>query len=373
MSTQTLVAIIAAFASLAVALVTAWSSRRSQERAEATQRELTTRSEATQRELTRLTSELEERRAAGDARLSYVYEARKRLYAECEPILFQAGELAQEARARILSLARSSRDGEVRADGTGWLSRPGYYFHSTLFLLIVPLASYKLLQRRLTAIDLGLDPRLHTQYELLKLLFFSFTKDFELAKRDPRLPYDPDRADPDEPDRAIRLAQDPGRYERQGFYRGTLDRIVETLVKEAGETTRVGGPGSPTSRSRTFGEFMREVEDPEAAVAALLPDLSAVFHRFHPDRKPVLWRVLLTQALLYTVLLDFSRRRAGSTLVEIAAVQDVDELARELRWRPGSDALGADASREIAVASDYVRQALAAIDRSVGGDRLGPA
>jgi hypothetical protein len=232
-STEALVAVIAAAASLVVALISAWSSKTAQDRSKETQRELTT-----------LTSELAERRAAEDARRSYEYEARKRLYEECEPILFQAAELAEEARARVVSLARSARHGAIRPDGEGWLSRPGYYFHSTLFWLLAPLTSFKLLQRRLTAIDLGLEPRLHTQYELLKLLFFSFTADFELARCEPALPYDPDRTDPDEPDREALLARDPGQYERQGFYRGTLDRLVEPT------RPGMGGPshGAPDRR-----------------------------------------------------------------------------------------------------------------------------
>jgi biopolymer transport protein ExbB/TolQ len=43
----------------------------------------------------RLASELEEQRAVRDARRDYEYEARKRLYAECEPLLFEAAELAE--------------------------------------------------------------------------------------------------------------------------------------------------------------------------------------------------------------------------------------------------------------------------------------
>jgi len=356
-STEALVAVIAAAASLVVALISAWSSKTAQDRSKETQRELTT-----------LTSELAERRAAEDARRSYEYEARKRLYEECEPILFQAAELAEEARARVVSLARSARHGAIRPDGEGWLSRPGYYFHSTLFWLLAPLTSFKLLQRRLTAIDLGLEPRLHTQYELLKLLFFSFTADFELARCEPALPYDPDRTDPDEPDREALLARDPGQYERQGFYRGTLDRLVETLVREA-DTTRDGGAVARGSRSKTFGEFLGEVEDPDSAIAPLLPDLAAVFHRFHPDRNPVLWRVLLSQALLYTVFLNFSRRQAGSTLVALSEAQDDDDLAGDLRWRPPSGEPGVEVRRELEVALEYLRKALAKIDQRIQGDR----
>ena len=49
-----------------------------------------------------LTNELEEQRAIKDARRDYEYDAKKRLYAECEPLVFQALELAESARFRII-------------------------------------------------------------------------------------------------------------------------------------------------------------------------------------------------------------------------------------------------------------------------------
>ena len=57
------------------------------------------------------------------------------------------------------------------ARGSGWLAGPGYYFRSTVCFLLAPMTSFKILQRRLTVIDLSLEPRLRTQYELLKLIF----------------------------------------------------------------------------------------------------------------------------------------------------------------------------------------------------------
>ena len=40
----------------------------------------------------------------------------------------------------------------------GWLSFPNYYMLSTIYHLLAPLATFKILQSRLTAVDLELDP-----------------------------------------------------------------------------------------------------------------------------------------------------------------------------------------------------------------------
>jgi len=159
--------------------------------------------------ITRLTKRLDEEGRERDARRDYEYEAKKRLYEQCEPLLFQALELSESARDRVVSLARSARNGVIRPDGTGWLAAPGYYFTSTAYWLLAPMTTFKLLQSRLTSVDLGLEPRLREQYELLKVLYLSFTNDFDLARAKPELDYEPDRTDPGEPNREQLLADEP--------------------------------------------------------------------------------------------------------------------------------------------------------------------
>jgi len=50
-----------------------------------------------QKDLETLKSELADERAESDARRDYEYDARKRLYEECEPLLFQLIELSENA------------------------------------------------------------------------------------------------------------------------------------------------------------------------------------------------------------------------------------------------------------------------------------
>lgn len=69
--------------------------------------------------LAELTARLRDEESIRDARRDYEYEALKRLYAECEPLLFQFFELAEDAESRVRALARDCRMGNLRPNGTG--------------------------------------------------------------------------------------------------------------------------------------------------------------------------------------------------------------------------------------------------------------
>lgn len=285
-SPEIAVAIIAAAASVVGALVTGFLTRRNNA----------------------ALKKLEEAQDENKARISYNYEARKRLYTVCEPLLFQAMEGAEEARARISGLAKAASRDQLCADGSGWLSSHEYYFKSTVYGLLAPITTFNILQRRLTTIDLGLDTDVRAKYEMLKLIFFSFTNDWRLAEwgdEGTRLEYDRNKADPGEPDRERLLREQPERYAPQGLYRGMIYVVAEALISSAGEP---GGSesGAPVERCMTFGEFQREWDRVEAGEQCPLTPVSAdlvdLFSGFHPLRKPVLWRLLIGQYLLYRAL-----------------------------------------------------------------------
>jgi hypothetical protein len=319
-------AIIAAAASLIVALLSAVFTKRNSARVK----------------------QLEDERAESDAARSYRYEARKRLYAVCEPVLFQATEQAEYARSRIRSLARSASEDHLRLDGSGWLAATHkYYFTSIVYGLMAPVTSFTLLQRQLTTIDLGLDRRVRERYELLKLIFLSFCQDWELALcGDGRLEsYDRNKTDPGEPDRDRLLRESPELHAPQGFYRATVYVIAEALTIAPVD----GSPGSESmgARCMTFGEFDRAwtvapgsggvpmpagVGDSGGApgqspLAPIREAIVELFCGFHPMRRPVLWRVLVYQYLLYGTLLRGDLR--------LQPVTDVDK--RSLDWRQPGD------------------------------------
>src|SRR4051794_12870096 len=113
---------------------------------------------------------------------------------------------------------------------------------------------FKVLQRRLTAVDLSLEPDIRRKYEILKHLWFSLAGDWPLARCEPRLAYDPDRADAGQPNREALLRDDPATYWRQGLYRGTLDIVTEALI--------VPATGGTKERCQSMGEFWAAYDDP---------------------------------------------------------------------------------------------------------------
>lgn len=277
MDIKIVTALIAAVASLVVSLLnTVWGRRN-------------------QRDLEALRARLTEERAERDARRDYEYDARKRLYEECEPLFFQINEAAENAMHRILSLARTSRISRLGFSETSWVSRPGYYLRSTIYKLMAPLAIFKQIQQRLTLVDLTVDPLVKARYELMKWLYLSYTDDFEFARSEPSIVYEPDVKEWE------RLRQaDQGRHWKQGIPYGLLDNAVESLiVKEASEPTR----------SMSFGEFEQAFVKHGSVVAKAFDTVTDVFLGFDPRTRPVLWRILIAQAHLCLAIIRAGQMR----------------------------------------------------------------
>jgi hypothetical protein len=75
------------------------------------------RSLQTQREIETLKDRLAEEKDERAARRDYEYDARKRLYQECEPLLFQLALLSDSAVGRITNQADMSKHRNLLADG----------------------------------------------------------------------------------------------------------------------------------------------------------------------------------------------------------------------------------------------------------------
>jgi hypothetical protein len=332
-----LAAFATAGASLVVAVLAAVAARLNTKKLHLLQKEV-------DEHKTRLENELAEQREIGAARREYEYKAKVRLYEQCEPLLFQAIELAQNACYRIVSLANAARRGDIRADGSGWLDRHGYYFQSTAYSLLAPLTTASILRRRLTTVDLSLEPRLQLQYDLLKEIAVSFAHDFEFAEREPKLSYNPDRTDPGEPERELKLREEPMKYHRQGLYAGILDMIVETMVDQS------------NTRCKSFGEFANDWKDSNSKLNACIPDITDLFGGFHPQARPVLWRVLVAQYLQHDLFLQLHYQgiweRAQVSKLVIMPSRDV--IAR-FDWSSGeSNVREATVRQPIEVAYSYL-------------------
>lgn len=251
--------------------------------------ELKSQSEAT---LARLNSDLRHVEADRDARRDYEYEARKNIYEQCGPLLFQLHELSEDALFRIYSLARSARNGKIQSkqiEGSrGYLGDASdYYMQSTIYKLLAPIAMFQLFRNALTHVDLRLEPRIAEQYVLAKILYFTLTCDYELAEEDPPVFYKPNIEGWGD----LRVAE-PRAYWRQGLALGRLDNILAMMIVEKGSSKRL----LPFS---DFDAVLKTQTPPGGDDSYSILD---IFHNFHPRTRPILWRILITQAHLHELL-----------------------------------------------------------------------
>lgn len=316
-----MVASISAFVPIIVALISAaisvfgvlWS-RRNQSRLQREQADLAAKN---QRDIELLKSQLGEQGKERDARRDYEYDARKRLYAQVEPIRFNLFEALEEAHNRVKSLARTARSGKLGTGNNSWVAGPGYYLRSTIYKLLLPVVHFRLLQRRMTFVDFSLDRDIALQYMLLKLYVRSFTDDFLLAELSPILRYEPNA---EGAEKLVR--KEPAVFSRQALVLGDLECIADLLtVKEDGET-----------RALQFGEFESLLAQDEQDDN--VQEVLNLFTFFSPDLKPVLARLLIIQAyfsqlILSTYKSNFDPSQLSGKLEELLADPD---LQSDLSW-----------------------------------------
>ncbi len=285
-----------------------------------------------------LENELAIKRAEQDARRDYEYEARKRLYQECEPVLFQFAELSESALRRIYALARNAREGNL-GPYRYWLSTDNYFIRSTIYRLLAPMAAFKLLQRRLTTIDLELDHSINIQYSLAKNLYYTFSSAVDLARSEPSIPYDPDQIGPEltnitESERIESRTKHPEKYWLQGLKVGTLDILTEHLILSN---------GNAIPRIKSFGEFEQEFfgkgNHTNTSESNEFEVFITLFSFFHPKTRPVLWRVLIAQAYLYNAIIYV---RSGTTQASSLNIKNfdtfkvllkIDKTKSECNWK----------------------------------------
>ena len=314
MDPEVAVALVAAGASLVVAAVGTVSAALAQRT-----------SRRSSEELEQVKAQLAERSAERNAWREYEFEARKRLYAECAPLIFQLSELGERALGRILGLARTAAAGDLD-DERSWLKRD-YYRESTYYRLIAPLSLGRLLRRRLTQLDLSIDPYVRWQYTVVRVLMDSFTDDFDLAglSADVELDHD-DRLTylPHAPDAGERRLDDPAIYWQQGVPRGILDDAINALLVK-------GDDGS--ERVIEFHEYqaLRRARGDDADVCRAFDRVAYLFDQFHPRTRPVLWRILVAQACLYRTLAR-AHRTEDHDESSVGVVLGIERA--KLEWRP---------------------------------------
>ena len=274
-------------------------------------------------ELEHVKAQIAEQQSVRDARRDYEYEARKRLYEQYEPLLFQLVELSEDALHRIYSLARTARKGQITETKTGWLRAPNYYMISSIYKLLAPIAIFKLMRGHLTLVDLRVDPRIGAQYSLAKILYFAFTCDYELAEIEPKIEYHPNVENWHE------LRQnEPQKHWRQGLALGRLDNALDDLLIEKNGEFRL----------RTFGEFQALIDNTSQNNSLDSYSLTDIFLDFHPNTRPVLWRLLVTQAHIHRLI---TQRIGISSSDPIDDMKQNITIQKEMRalfdWRTKND------------------------------------
>jgi hypothetical protein len=304
---------------------------------------ITTR--ANQRDLERLRAELADQKSERDALRDYQYEARKRLYQECGPLLFQLAEHAEVAFNRILTLARTARQGNLEPGQGSWLDGDHYFRVSTLYRLLAPAATVTLIRRRLTHVDLTLDTGIQWQYLLARRAFLAFADDFRLATcSSPPLPYDPLSSGA-----AAGRESMPEVYCRQGVPLGVIETAAESLLIHDGNESRV----------MTYGEYELAFEKTGSPVNEAFGEIAYLIDGFHPRKRPVFWRLLVTQACLYRALAEGDAPPPEGWTAE--ALTDWPEQTRkDLDWQSKPDDLNAAvAAPDLFATRLYLAQRLA--------------
>jgi len=276
---------------------------------------LTSLQNESQKRLALMQEQIDIRKKKEDARTTYEYEARKRLYTECEPILFQVLELSHSAFHRLTDLAEQTRDGWFQSTG-GSPSDDSYAIQSTIFRLLSPISAFKLLQKKMTFVDLKVDKRVNIEYRLMKRLYISFASDWSISTKKPSLRYDPYKQVTDDERKGF-----PEIYNRQGIKAGNLDTLANALIIEK---------PSEDPRPMDFAEFQKAYGSNEGGIFC---SIRAIFLNFNPRTSPVLWRILIAQAHIYQALIrTYSLEDVSDEKLKV--LQMMSDVEREkFDWR----------------------------------------
>lgn len=274
----------------------------------------------TARELEIVKSQLERDSAEENARRAYQYEAKRRIYAECEPLVLKLAQSCDYTAQRIISLTDTRRWNELRATRdtkSFWMLSKSSELISLAHALLEPLALYTLLGEKTTLVDLSFDSRFEEIYWLARAAYRVHQEDYAIAAIEPALTYDPVVAGW----RDKRL-ENPAVHWWQGTTRVRLDPAVELCVhRDAGRIT-------------TIAEFEKRYLDlydaPEDNTAKSLGVFCNPLYNFRVEDRPVYWRMLMCQLRIYRRISQRSRiSSARDTLSRFEFDhRDIDALQR---------------------------------------------
>jgi hypothetical protein len=311
MSGEIVAALISALVSAVAIFLTVYNSRKQREHEAQLRKEQEEFEQDLELVKNRLTEAQEERKARRD----YEYEARKRLYSEIQPLLFQLKELSESAYRWVISMARTARQGQL-----SWLSK-GYYLSMTIYRFTAPLAVFRLIHGRLTIVDFSVDKHIRVQYNIAKQSYLSISDGFSIARAGKDHGIDIDYEPHEVQRRRRREPSIPSVQAQQHLFRGHLDMIADALVVRESD-----GP-----RCMTYGEFEAQFNNSRSKVYRATRALADGFREFEPQSRPVVWRMLIVQVYFHKALLHTFEPETP----EIGSPADLlsKEERRELDWR----------------------------------------
>lgn len=297
-------AVLAAILAFASAVYVARSTRRTNEQIEV------------------LKSNLALESAEAQSRREYEFAARKRIYDECEPIVLKLATSCDMAADRIIDLADPRRWTELRATrdiNSYWMLSRSSEVIASARALLEPLAYYTLLTEKVTLVDLNFDLRLAEIYRLSSAAYRVHLNDYKIAALPPKLLYDPVV-----PGWREKRAREPATYWWQGLTRGRLDPAIELCIHR--DAIRL------TTLSEFEDCYLELFDSPEDSRAKSLGLFCNPLYGFTPADRPVYWRMLMCQLLIYRRI---SRRSRLPTEAATLPTFDFDRRDIAALQRPG--------------------------------------
>lgn len=330
-------AIIAAFTSLLLALISVLQSARQRKKLNEQQILIENLRKESASSLESIRHDFTIKKSILDARLDYEYEAKKKLYSEYEPLFFQFTEFSTLALNHIKGISwvtfHSVQDSE-KWNKEIWMDRSSYYFRETVYKLFCPLAILKLINERLNTVDVRMDSKILIVYKIGKILCSSFQHDYIIAqKMSNSVKVDKEHVDKfgegfklgapfnqsyyDEWQKKIVI--NPEEFEGgEGIRTGQFDSILNELIDQREGKGRV----------ISFNEFESKLTDDKSA--DWLKILELRFAKFDPKVNKILWRLLVIQACLHSII------RKIKDLEEVTP-QLVEDFAKEFIARARRD------------------------------------
>ena len=185
--------------------------------------------------------------------------------------------------------------------------------------------------RYISFVDLTTDSFVRGQYILARALYDIWTRGNELADVQPALEYD-----------------DTASETRQHLLPGHLDRLLDEMIL---------GEAGGYQYSMSFGAFFEAVLKKDSRLRDCSQRVIWVLTDFHPNRKQVLWRLLIAKAHICQALIKTSTSDTAVHPLDALAPDDYDKFD----WRLSNDGASYQEAIEIPFAAarryltNYVR------------------